>query len=331
MKLNHEFYHKRVRKTLKFIIPQRKKVLIIGDVDLNTVAQLNSKTVLVIKEKKAVAKSKSNSRVKMVSSSYEAIKVRGKFDYIVLYGSLGKTKNLSGFLKSISKNCTNSTRIVIYQHNHLWQWVLNTAEKFKLKKREGIFNWLSISDIGMYLESSGFEVTRLFSRTLLPLQLFGLGSLINFLGVLFPIFDFLKLDQYLIARQKPRELSRFKKKSLTICLTVRDEKENIEPIVKSLPKLVKNQEVLFVEGHSNDGTPDEIKRLINEYPRKNIRLIKQPGKGQGDAIKEGFNKARGEIVILYEGDGTSDPEDIQYFYDAIVENGIEFVEGSRFF
>jgi glycosyltransferase involved in cell wall biosynthesis len=66
------------------------------------------------------------------------------------------------------------------------------------------------------------------------------------------------------------------------------------------------------------------------YPDKHIRLLAQPGKGQGDAIRVGFAAARGDVIILYEGDGTSTPEDIHFFYDAICSGRFEFVEGSRF-
>ena len=69
---------------------------------------------------------------------------------------------------------------------------------------------------------------------------------------------------------------------------------------------------------------------MNAYPEKNVRVIGQPGKGQGDAMHVGFKDARKEIIIIYEGDGTSIPEDIYYFYDAMRENRAEFIEGSRF-
>ena len=54
---------------------------------------------------------------------------------------------------------------------------------------------------------------------------------------------------------------------------MRDEKENIEPLIKSLPHLTESQEILFVEGHSEDGTKEEIERVSREYPDKNIKVI----------------------------------------------------------
>ena len=44
----------------------------------------------------------------------------------------------------------------------------------------------------------------------------------------------------------------------------------------------------------------------------------------------GFKDAKGDIIILYEGDGTSDTGDVKYFYDAMRQGRFEFIEGSRF-
>ena len=120
------------------------------------------------------------------------------------------------------------------------------------------------------------------------------------------------------------------RQSLTICITVRDELANIEPIVRDLPIVTTEQEILFVEGHSRDGTAMEIDRVALAYPLKNVRRIVQPGIGQGDAIREGFLAARGDCIVLYEGDGTSDPEDVRAFYACLASGTLDFIEGNRF-
>lgn len=289
--MHHSYYHANIAKTFSFIIPRNKKTLFL----------------------------KKNNR-----------EIPGKFDYIILNGILGQSKDICGLFKNMLAACQPSTRIIIYQYNYLWQGILTLAEKLNLKKREGVQNWLSVNDLSTYLAGAGFQVTRIFRRTIFPLNFFGLGKLINFIFTLVPFFDFLKLDQFIIARPDPNLFTQKLPKSLTICLTVRNEKGNIEPIVKSIPKICSEQEILFVEGHSSDGTREEILRVINKYPKKNIRVMGQPGIGQGDATRVGFKAAQGEIIIIYEGDGTSDPGDIKYFYQAMASGRFEFIEGTRF-
>jgi glycosyltransferase involved in cell wall biosynthesis len=118
--------------------------------------------------------------------------------------------------------------------------------------------------------------------------------------------------------------------SLSICITVKNEFKNIEPIISEMPALASEQELILVDGHSIDGTYEEIIRLQKKYPKKNIRLILQPGTGQADAIFHGFKAAKNDCIILFEGDGTADPNDLFNFYNALVTNTYEFIEGNRF-
>lgn len=330
---NHKYYNRRVLQTFQFIIPKNKKILFLGCLNgfiLNNLYPSKGVGIEVDKNfyRQAIKK---YPKLNFVNQPYESYKPEEKFDFIVLNDALGKAKDLGGLLKNLQEACHPATRLVVYQHNHLWQWALSLAEKFGLKRNEGVQNWLSIADTTTYLRGCGFETTRIFKRTLIPLFAFAIGPLTNWLGVLVPLFDFIKLDQYILARPMP-EL--FKEsslpKSLTICITVRNEKDNIEKIIKNLPIITADQEILFVEGHSIDGTRDEILRVSKKYPSKKVRVIGQPGKGQGDAIRVGFKEGKGDIMILYEGDGTSDPRDLMYFYEAMAKGRFEFIEGSRF-
>ncbi|MDP3954683.1 MAG: glycosyltransferase family 2 protein [bacterium] len=256
-------------------------------------------------------------------------KYNQKFDYIFLDRAMERSSDLMGLISNLNKYCHSQTRILIYQRNYLWQWIINLSESLHLKRKESRQNWLSIGDISIYFSSCGFEVTRIFKRTLCPVFAFGLGPLINWIGTLLPFFDFFKLDQFILARPSSGFFEDTHK-SLSICITVRNEKENIEKIIKTLPLVCVDQEVLFIEGHSSDGTKQEVERIIKKYPDKNIRLIGQPGEGQGDAIRAGFKDAKKDLIILYEGDGTSDPDDLKYFYDTMRAGRFEFIEGSRF-
>jgi len=330
--LDHSYYHKSIEKTLSFLIPKGKRVLFLGSYDGKQLSQLSPKKGIGIEpDKEVYSKAKKRySKLKFINSEYSDYKPQEKFDYIVLSGALGKSDDLSGVLLNLQEAYIPSTRIIVYQHNHLWQWILDTAERLNLKRHEGVHNWLSIGDVKQYLKAAGFEVTRTFRRNLVPIYAWGLGPAINFFATILPFFDFLKLDQYVIARPDPSLYPPSPPKSLTIVITVRNERDNIEPIVKSIPQVCEVQEILFVEGHSTDGTLKEIKRVIKKHPEKNVHVIGQPGKGQGDAIRVGYKKAKGDIILLYEGDGTSDPEDLKYFYDALASGRFEFIEGSRF-
>ena len=83
----------------------------------------------------------------------------------------------------------------------------------------------------------------------------------------------------------------------------------------------KGTEIIFVEGHSKDGTLDEIKRVVKVYHKKrNVKYTVQPGIGKGDAVREGFRIAKGDILMILDGDLTVAPQDLSKFFDVIATN-----------
>jgi len=81
-------------------------------------------------------------------------------------------------------------------------------------------------------------------------------------------------------------------------------------------------EIIFVEGGSRDETLDEIRRVVKMYNKK--RAI-----SKANAVREGFARATGDILMILDADLTVAPEDLPKFYYALAANRGEFVNGSR--
>jgi glycosyltransferase involved in cell wall biosynthesis len=88
-------------------------------------------------------------------------------------------------------------------------------------------------------------------------------------------------------------------------------------------------ELIVVEGHSSDGTYEAVERAIAAETRLPAKLLRQSGRGKGDAVRAGFAAASGEILMILDADLTVPPEDLPRFYDAIVSNKGEFINGVR--
>jgi glycosyltransferase involved in cell wall biosynthesis len=69
--------------------------------------------------------------------------------------------------------------------------------------------------------------------------------------------------------------------------------------------------------------------MVVSYPPKKCRLYRQQGKGKGDAVRLGFEKARGDVLMILDADMTVPPEDLPRFYQALIEGKGEFVNGVR--
>ena len=299
----------------KYLIPEGSSILYYGALTPDELNILEASTLVCASQ----------------NSAYEDYMPKQKFDYIILDLIIGKSDNICQIFQNITPACTSQTRLFVHQHNNLWKYLLILFNFFLLNIGKGTQNWITRRAMYSYLDAAGFDVTRRFEATLIPVRLLFAGPLFNKVISVLPFTDCLKLDQFIISRLKPENITDEPlPSSLTICITVRNERGNIEPMVTAIQQYCEKQDILFVEGHSTDNTKEEIERMIEKYPKKNISLIGQPGIGQGDAIRVGFKAAEGDIIILYEGDGTSIPEDIPYFYDAMRKGRFEFIEGSRF-
>jgi len=109
--------------------------------------------------------------------------------------------------------------------------------------------------------------------------------------------------------------------SITALICTLNEEESLPHVLPGIPDWV--DEVLLVDGHSTDNTVALAREL-----RPDIRVVTQPGRGKGDALKCGVRKARGDIVVTLDADGETDPEDMLRFVQPLL-NGYDFAKGSR--
>ena len=101
-----------------------------------------------------------------------------------------------------------------------------------------------------------------------------------------------------------------------------NEAENLPHVLPVVATLV--DEVVLVDGRSTDDTVQVARDLI---PR--IRIVPQAGEGKGDALRRGFEAASGDIIVMLDADGSTDPHEIPMFVGALLA-GADFAKGTRF-
>jgi glycosyltransferase involved in cell wall biosynthesis len=109
---------------------------------------------------------------------------------------------------------------------------------------------------------------------------------------------------------------------VSVVIPALNEARNLEHVFAALPAGL--HEVIVVDGHSTDGTPEVARRL-----RPGVRVIAQTRKGKGNALACGFAAATGDIIVMIDADGSTDPAEIPSFVAALVA-GADFAKGSRF-
>jgi glycosyltransferase involved in cell wall biosynthesis len=116
---------------------------------------------------------------------------------------------------------------------------------------------------------------------------------------------------------------------VSVVIPCRNESGHIPELVARLPELPVGSEYLFVEGNSTDDTEAVLRQAVADNPHRPLRLLKQPGRGKGDAVRLGFAEARGEVVLILDSDMGVAPEEIPKFVRVLTTGKGEMVNGSR--
>ena len=254
-----------------------------------------------------------------------------KFDVIILSDLVNDLWDLQVVLENLSQVSHSKTRLIINFYNNLWRMPLSAVKHLGLGANLLEQNWFSPHDIMNLLDLAGFEIISHRPFILWPVNFPLLTNLANRYLVNFIPFKWFALTNFVVARPQPTlPSSRLNDlPSVSVIVPARNEAGNIEDIFKRLPALGSKAELLFVEGHSTDNTYETISRTAVRFPEIKHKLLRQSAKGKGDAVRMGFKQAEGEVLMILDADMTVPPEDLQRFYEAIVSQKGEFINGVR--
>lgn len=255
----------------------------------------------------------------------EKLTLTDTFDVIILSETLNFCADVQQLLEQVAGVATPATRLILNFHNNVWRPWFKVAGWLGLRPPPPPTSWLSSRDIENLLELSQWETIKTQPRILWPFATPVVAPLINrWVAPLLPWFGF---AIFTVARLRPATISQ--PLSVSVVIPARNEAGNIEAAVLRTPVMGASTELIFVEGHSRDRTWEEIERVRLAYPDRNITTLRQTGKGKGNAVREGYAVARGDVLMILDADLTMPPEELPKFYDAIANGRAEFANGSR--
>ena len=324
------YYHRKLEEYLQFLIPKNSSVLEIGCGTGELLAAFEPRRGLGIdiSPKMLEVGATKFPHLQFEVGDLESLQIEEKFEYVLLDETLGYVNDIQLAFKELHKVCKPETRIIIVYYNYLWEPILKFAEAVGLRMKQPLQHWLPLADIENLLYLSDFEVIKKAYRILLPMHIPLVSSFFNKFLSNMPFFWKLCINEVLIARpnyirKQPEDVT------CSIIVPCRNEKGNIEQAILRTPDMGKNTEIIFVEGHSLDGTFEECERVKRKYPEKDIAVLVQNGKGKYDAVKKGFSHAKNDILMILDADLTVPPEDLPKFFDALISGRGEFINGSR--
>lgn len=265
----------------------------------------------------------------LTNNKQELLQQKKYYDYIVLIYVLEKEEDILALLTSIRSYLNPNGRLVVIYHNYLYSF-LKGLFKSVLDRKNISDSWLSTRDIATFLNLSHFDLLLFQPLCLLPVSIPLISGIFNrLLLYIFPL-NHLAVTHYVIASKKN---TTHQDHTTSIIIPARNEQGNIKHIFQSIQVLGIKTEVIFVEGHSQDKTREEIQKYMKKYenrPDVSYKLFKQSEfSGKFGAVRIGFAHATGDILIIYDCDMTIQPADLQKFYDALISHEGDFINGSR--
>jgi SAM-dependent methyltransferase len=253
----------------------------------------------------------------------------GTWDAVICDRLAHSVLDVKALLLGLKRHLAPGGRIYMTAFNYMWEVPTRLAEMTGWKRPAPTSNWLSDSDYQNLFDIAGLEVVRYEDRVMLPLEVPGLTPALNRYLVRVPGMKYASLYRIYVLRDRggapaPRRAS------VSVIVPTRNEAGNVAAALARTPVMGSGTELIFVEGHSTDDTWETIQREIARYsgPLK-LSAYQQTGKGKGDAVRLGFSKATGDILMILDADLTMPPEELPSFYDVIANGQGDYVQGTR--
>lgn len=262
-----------------------------------------------------------------IASAIENFQYQEKFDYIILVDLLDHVYDIVDVFESLYKFCHPRTKIVITTINPLWKPVLSFMEKIKAKMPEGQHNFIQLKELNRIIECLDFSVCYSGYILLIPKFIPLISFLANAIGVKIWGINKLSFVQCMLLCPAPRTRENIGL-GCSVIIPCYNEAENIEEVIRRIPKMGKETEIIVVNDGSKDETADIVCKLKNDY--LNLKLIDySPNRGKGFAVKQGFDMATQEILMILDADMSVAPEELPRFFNLLNQGRCDFVNGTR--
>jgi SAM-dependent methyltransferase len=322
-------YHRRIARVYRGLIPPGARVLELGCGRGDLLAALEPAAgVGVDLSGEMVARARErHPHLRFIQADAHDLPLEGPFDAVVLSDLVNDLWDVQRVLESVRGVCTPRTRVIINGYSRLWGWPLSWARRLGLAEPVLRQNWLTPADLANLLDLAGFEVVRCWQEVLCPLNVPLLAPALNRVAVKLWPLNHLALTNLVVAR--PRQGRAAAAPSVSVVVPARNEAGNVRALLERIPEMGERTELIVVEGHSSDGTYETLQRELASFQRLPWALLRQSGRGKADAVRLGFEAARGDIVMILDADLTVPPEDLSRFYEALRTGAAEFVNGVR--
>ena len=247
-----------------------------------------------------------------------------KPDYVIMTNLLDYVYDVWDLLEDLRPLICDHTLLVITTNNPLWAPILRQASRLRLRIPDSPRNYITNRDIRSVLELQGYAVVEEGMALPVPKRVPLIGTLLNVIIPELPVARYASSIQYLAARlAMPR-----KPLSCSVIIPCHNEEGNVEECVRRVPNMGTSTEIIIVDDGSTDGTRSRVLGIMDNDPR--VRLVAfDQNRGKADAVRAGFEAARGDALMILDADMAVMPEELPKFLKPLQTGRADFVNGTR--
>jgi len=327
-KRRNPYYHNGIKKFVSSVVPKGAKVLEIGCATGDLLGYLNPREGIGIDfSPKMIEEAKRKypqPNLKFYNMEAEDIALEEKFDYVIMSNLVDYLEDIWSVVQNVKKVLAVDGKLVITTVNPVWEPIFRLGQKLNLKTPDAARNFITNMDLINIFELHDFEILKEGLAMVIPKYIPVVSRVLNFIIPQLPILRQLCVTQYIVAKPKRPKNSY----SCSVIVPCHNEEGNVEGFLKRIPKMGKYTEVIVVDDGSTDSTARKVDPALNKD--LDISLLSyKPNRGKGHAVKAGFDKAKGDILMILDADMAVMPEELPRFF-GILEKGLaDFANGTR--
>jgi glycosyl transferase family 2/methyltransferase family protein len=324
----NRFYHRKMTQLIRGMVRPRARVLELGSGTGDLLAALEPTAAigLNVAEALTVLAQRKHSELQFETVEVDQVKTADGFlpEYVILNNLVDYVYDVWELLESLRPAMTDQTLLIMTSSNPLWGPLLRLASRLGQRVPDSPLNLITNRDIRSVLTLQGFDIVEEGLTLPVPRRVPILGPILNTLLPEIPAVRYTSSVQYIAARLRvPRRAL-----SCSVIIPCHNEEDNIGECVRRVPSLGSATEIIVVD----DGSTDETRRRVEELLRvdSRIRLIAyDTNHGKANAVRAGFEAARGEVLMILDADMTVMPEELPKFLKPLQNGTADFVNGSR--
>ena len=249
-----------------------------------------------------------------------------KYDLVILTDIFELTDDLYSTLKTIKSYLNEDGKLMLTSINPFWNFLMKIFELFNLKSRSTIKSYIKPNKLENILNAASYVKVKSYNRLFIPFQILGIGNLVNYVMYLF--FPFLKfgIRNYSIYSNSH---SQTKQMTKSILIPAKNEEGNLEELIERVPKFKSDYEMIIICGVSRDNTYEKAIEIKNNNLNLNIKVLKQTKNGKANAVWEGLDNCKNQLIAILDSDLSVDPETLTNFFEIIENGNADFVNGTR--